>query len=240
MDQSTDLPDANAIITRNQISARANTPCLPKRKGLMSTPFVRANSSGTSSAAISNLRDNCIKVLMIALCAASVLGNAANSKQAECSKYWLKIWEARTDPEKWSYTDLSYYAQYGAHPTIPGYSSTEIAAYFAALAIKNNQGLDIPNFTTSSENMRKLNRSIALQEALARFYGIRIPGPFDRNRSKCLFTEASTTCLPGLARRLLPEAGKMQQYLDTAVRTSRLGGVPCEGAIEHFNSPNYR
>lgn len=189
---------------------------------------------------VNNFCRNSSKVLLATLCMLSASSNPVNSKQAECSKYWLKVWNTRIDPQKWSYVDLSHYAQFGAHPKISGYSSKDIAAYFAALAIKNKQGLDILHLTISSEDMRKLHRAGSMRDAIARFYGVTVPlsgaGPHD----KCIYTEASAACLPRLTRRLLPKAEKMLQYLETAVRSHRLGDVPCEGSIKDFDNPNFR
>jgi len=226
------------------VTDRSEIVLLPSRnihrtRGSWPTAAI-AKLSDATGVLVNNIRRRSAKVLLAAFCVLSASCNSANSKQAECSAHWLKVWNSRSDPRKWSYVDLAYYAQFGAHPNIPGYSSTDIAAYFAALAIENNQGLDILKLTISSEDMRKLHRAGTMRDAIARFYGVPVPlsgtGPHD----KCIYSEASAACLPRLARELLPKAEKMQQYLETAVHSRRLGDVPCKGSIKDFDNSNFR
>ncbi|WP_139354004.1 hypothetical protein [Sinorhizobium sp. A49] len=197
-------------------------------------------SADTFAVLVDNFRRHSAKVLLAAFCVLSASCNSASSRKEECSAYWLEVWNTRSDPQKWAYVDLSHYAQLGAHPDIPGFSSKDIAANFAALAIKNKQGLDALKLTTASEDMRKLHRAGSIRDSVARFYGVTVPlsgaGPHD----KCIYGEASVVCLPGLTRELLPKAEKMQQYLATAIRAHRLGDVPCTGSIKDFGNPNFR
>lgn len=183
-----------------------------------------------------------IKALAAMLCILSTSCGSSISEKTECSADWLKVWNSRFDPQNWSYVHLAHYAQLGAHPDIPGYSSTDVAAYFAALAVKNDQGLDIMRMklTISSEDMRKLHRALTMRDAIAGFYGIPVPQSAGAPRDKCIYTEASAACLPGLTRELLPKAEEMQQYLETAIRSHQLGHVPCKGSIQDFDNPNFR
>ena len=197
-------------------------------------------SEDTVAVLVGNFRLHSAKFLLVAFCVLSASCNSASSGKEQCSVYWLELWNTRSDPQKWSYVDLAHYAQSGAHPDIPGYSSKDIAAYFAALAIKNKQGLDIDHLTLSSEDMRKLRRAGSMRDAIARFYGVTVPASGAGPHDKCIYTEASATCLPGLTRELLPKAKKMLQYLETAVRSHQLGDVPCKGSIREFGNPNFR
>ena len=185
-------------------------------------------------------RRNYSKVLFVALCILSISASAATSKQKECSAYWLRMWDTRSDPQKWSYVDLSYYAEYGAHPNIPGYSSTEISLYLAALAIKNKQGLDLNMRSISLEAMDKSRRAGSMRYVIARFFGLSLPDWEGHSRpDRCVFSQSSA-CLERLTRRLLPKAEKMRQFLETAARSGNIGDVPCVGGIEYFDRPRLR
>ena len=178
-----------------------------------------------------------VKALVATLCILVTSCGSGVSEQTNCSAYWLKAWNSRSDPQQWPYVDLAYYAGLGAHPSIPGYSSGEIAAYFSALAISNNQGLDLLRLTLSSKDMQKFRRAVAMRDNLSRFYGVPIPQSAGAPRDKCIYTEASATCLAGLTRALLPKAEAMQHYLEAAIRSKRLGNVPCKGSIRSFGKP---
>ncbi|MBB2754363.1 UNVERIFIED_ORG: hypothetical protein GGI57_005098 [Rhizobium aethiopicum] len=185
-------------------------------------------------------RRNYSKVLFVALCFLSISASAATSKQKECSAYWLRMWDTRSDLQKWSYVDLSYYAEFGANPNIPGYSSREISVYLAALAIKNKQGLDLTLRSISLEAMDKSHRAGSMRFVIARFFGLSLPDWEGHNRpDRCVFSQSSA-CLERLTRRLLPKAEKMRQFLETAVRSGNIGYVPCEGGIEYFDRSRLR
>ncbi|MBY5881777.1 hypothetical protein GR223_28430 [Rhizobium leguminosarum] len=207
---------------------------------LSNTPIVQAISSTLLLCDATRQRRNFSKSLIAALCILSISPSAATSKQKECSVYWLRMWDTRSDPQKWSYVDLAYYAKYGAHPNIPGYSSEEVSLYLAALAIKNKQGLDLASPSISLEAMDKTNRAGSMRFVIAQFFGLSVPDWEGHNRpDQCVFSQSSA-CLERLARRLLPKAEKMLQFLEGAVRSGKIGDVPCEGGIQYFDRPRYR
>lgn len=187
-----------------------------------------------------DLRRSFRAIFLIALCILSVSADVASSQQAKCSSYWLKMWNSRSDTQKWAYVNLSYYAGSGAHPMIEGYSSAEISLYLAALAIKNKQGLELYSHSISLEAMDRAKKAAAMRYVIARYFGLSLPDWEDDNRpDQCVFSESSA-CLERLVRRLLPKAEKMQHFLESAVQSGRLGNVSCEGGIQYFERARLR
>ncbi len=177
-------------------------------------------------------------VATLSIVAAS--GSAVNARPAYCTEYWLEMWKTRTDTPRWSYVDLSYYARSGAHPPIPGYSSSEIAMYFAVLAIHNKQGLDLHSKSISLDALERDKKAGAMRYTIAQFLGLSVPTVTgDAAPDRCVYSQSSL-CLERLTRRQLPEAEKMQESLVDAIRSGSLGDVPCKGGIEFFNSQRLR
>ncbi len=186
------------------------------------------------------LSGNSVKISVAVLGILSVSASVVSSKQPECSAYWLKMWNSRSETQRWAYVDLAYYAKFGAHPKIPGYSSTEISLYLAALAIKNKQGLELFEHSISLEAMDRSKRAGSMRYVIARHFGLRLPTLDDDNRpDRCVFSQSSV-CLERLVRPLLPKAEKIQQFLESAARSDQLGEVPCEGGIQYFDRPRFR
>lgn len=180
-----------------------------------------------------------LKALAAGLCIA-VLASTAESKPLECSAYWLRIWNTRSDSQAWSYVDLSYYAKFGAHPNIAGYSSIDISTYFAALAIRNKQGLSLSSHSTSLESLNRQNRAASMRYVIARYYGLSLPDWEGRNMpDQCVFSQSSA-CIERLTRSLLPKATKMRLLLEDAARSGQLGKVPCEGGIQYYGRKQLR
>nr|WP_250813998.1 hypothetical protein [Neorhizobium tomejilense] len=183
--------------------------------------------------------------LVLALTSAEPVG-AAGSIPKNCTGQWMKIWDARSDQQKWGYADLAYYAESGAYPQVveKKYTSVQVSAFFAALALESGQGVDFDIETNpylmTDEVMDKFDKSSFIRRAVARYHSLGRVENGEYLRDDCISKLKSSDCLIGLIQPLLPDAKRMAKFILSAIQSDRLGNVPCVGGIQYSGGRRLR